>query len=63
MADVDNFESVYCSDKYYVYKGLTDEEVEEINESRKECMNMMTAESKMHFKNVLLRLPKLGQLI
>ena len=63
MDDINDSESVSCAEKYYVDKNLADEEVEELEDARKERMELMAAYSKPHFANIWRRIPNLGQLI
>ena len=63
MDEINESESVSCVDKESVYKRIVFEEAEYLEEAWKERMELMEAESKSHFTNILSRLPNLGQLI
>ena len=63
MDDINDSESVSCAEKYYVDENLADEEVEELEDARKERMELMAAYSKPNFANIWRGLPNLGQLI
>ena len=62
MANINYFESVCLAEKDYVDENQAYEEVEELDESWKEIMELMADESKPHFTNIWQKLPSLVQL-